>query len=283
VESSPPQSPTIFLFGIGAQKSGTTWLYAQLDKHPEIGFGWKKEISMWGLLWDKKLTDRQPKRLRHRIQNKLYHFPNGRRIPHYPMFTPWLAREYFDEFKSLAATGRKVVADVTPHYSAMSEKGFRTVKRLAEKSGFNPRVLFIMRDPVERVISGIIHSNRRLKNPTNEELVRLVQENYRTYPVFARTRYDITIGRVEKVFSPEEICYLFFEDLFSKDSIDTLSRWLDISDIPANFAERVGPRTHTVTIPGDLRHEIREFYQPVYSFCRDKFGHDTISAKWQNT
>lgn len=38
--------------GIGAQKAGTTWLYAQLNKHPRIGFPRGKEIHFWDRLDD---------------------------------------------------------------------------------------------------------------------------------------------------------------------------------------------------------------------------------------
>jgi hypothetical protein len=38
--------------GIGAQKAGTTWLYAQLKKHPRIGFPLGKEAHFWNRLND---------------------------------------------------------------------------------------------------------------------------------------------------------------------------------------------------------------------------------------
>jgi len=40
--------------GIGAQKAGTTWLYAQLNKHPQISFPGGKEIHFWDRLDDPK-------------------------------------------------------------------------------------------------------------------------------------------------------------------------------------------------------------------------------------
>lgn len=39
--------------GIGAQKAGTTWLYHQLCKHPDIDFPAGKEIHFWDLKCDK--------------------------------------------------------------------------------------------------------------------------------------------------------------------------------------------------------------------------------------
>jgi len=39
--------PNIDFLGIGAQKSGTTWLYTHLQKHPQIRFPGGKEIHFW--------------------------------------------------------------------------------------------------------------------------------------------------------------------------------------------------------------------------------------------
>src|SRR5687768_4600323 len=37
----------IHFIGIGAQKAGTTWLYEQLRKHPDIRFPAGKEVHFW--------------------------------------------------------------------------------------------------------------------------------------------------------------------------------------------------------------------------------------------
>lgn len=39
--------------GIGAQKAGTTWLYQQLHRHPDIDFPAGKEIHFWDLKYEK--------------------------------------------------------------------------------------------------------------------------------------------------------------------------------------------------------------------------------------
>ncbi len=35
------------LYGIGAQKAATTWLYAQLQSHPEVHVALPKELHYW--------------------------------------------------------------------------------------------------------------------------------------------------------------------------------------------------------------------------------------------
>jgi hypothetical protein len=271
-----------FLFGVGAQKSGTTWLYEQLSKHPAVGFGWKKEIGLWGSLWDKNLTNHPSKHLRQHIQKSFYRFPNGKIIPQFPLFSRQLGKEYFKEFRIISDSGKDVVADITPHYSAISGPHFLRLRRWAEDYGFDPRVVFIMRDPVERVISGVMHSNRRLKNRTNEEWVELIEHTYDSYPVAVRTRYDKTLRNIESAFETDQVGYFFFEELFTEKAMDDLSGLLGISAVPAIFSQRVRSATRKVNVPLELRKKIRSHYDPVYLFCKQKFGEDRLSSVWKN-
>jgi hypothetical protein len=44
-----------YFLGIGAQKAGTSWLYAMLEKHPDILFPGGKEIHFWDYYYDNGL------------------------------------------------------------------------------------------------------------------------------------------------------------------------------------------------------------------------------------
>ena len=37
----------ILLYGIGAQKAGTTWLFKQLERHPKVFLAQPKELHYW--------------------------------------------------------------------------------------------------------------------------------------------------------------------------------------------------------------------------------------------
>lgn len=41
--------------GIGAQKAGTTWLYEQLRRHPQLAFPMGKEVHFWDAYYDRGL------------------------------------------------------------------------------------------------------------------------------------------------------------------------------------------------------------------------------------
>jgi arylsulfatase A-like enzyme len=43
--------------GIGAQKAGTTWLYENLKRHPDIGFPAEKEVHFWDQRKDRPVTE----------------------------------------------------------------------------------------------------------------------------------------------------------------------------------------------------------------------------------
>lgn len=81
----------LHFLGIGAQKAGTTWLYAQLAKHPEVSFPGGKEVHFW---------------------NKQYH--HG---------IPW--------YQSLfaIADGRKH-GDITPAYGFLEMEKIKQIKEL---------------------------------------------------------------------------------------------------------------------------------------------------------
>jgi len=273
---------TNFLLGVGAQKSGTTWVHSQLKKHPSVCFGWKKEISLWGSLWDRNLASRQPRKLGTRLRRKLFDFPNGKRIPHYGAFKHVLAHEYFSEFRARAGDHIQVVGDITPHYAAISPENFSFLRKKTVEYGFRPRVLFGMRDPVSRVISGVLHANRRLTHPSNDDLVQLIAQTFSTYPVRVRTDYASTIRSIESVFEPGEIHYYFYEELFSERTFRGITDWLGIEKSEADFSAIVGGSSHKVEIPDSLRAEIREYYDSVYVGITEKFGEERVRALWSN-
>jgi arylsulfatase A-like enzyme len=54
--SSAPRTGPHFL-GIGAQKAGTTWLYEQLKRHPDISFPAEKEVHFWDKRGDRPVSE----------------------------------------------------------------------------------------------------------------------------------------------------------------------------------------------------------------------------------
>ena len=75
--------------------------------------------------------------------------------------------EYFKFFDELFERGPKIqlVGDITPSYSMLDEQVFTEIKEGLERRGFCVKVVFLMREPLERVWSMVrIGRRNRLKN-----------------------------------------------------------------------------------------------------------------------
>ena len=112
--------------GIGGQKSGTTWLFSHLERHPGVSFPGGKEIHYWD--W------------------------------HYGRGVEWY-RSLFD-----GAPAGTVAGDITPAYATLDTRMVEDVYRNFPDA----RVIYLMRNPVERAWSGALH-NLKISDMTSDE------------------------------------------------------------------------------------------------------------------
>ncbi len=153
-------SPSFFMC-IGAQKTGTTWLYHNLKEHPEIALSSIKELHFFDgvelqrrnnirrLFSGHHLDVRWRKHLKRGIISilKFSDLKDSFWIVRYTMTTRSLSR--IGKYKSLLrelGNNYSYVGDITPEYSTLS-KG--TVDEIY-KNFPELKVIFVMRNPVER-------------------------------------------------------------------------------------------------------------------------------------
>jgi len=80
--------------GIGAQKAGTTWLYANLKKHPELSFPAGKEVHFWdwhyahGLDWYKNLFSKNDDSIKNGDITPAYAFIDSNKIKECHEYAP---------------------------------------------------------------------------------------------------------------------------------------------------------------------------------------------------
>ena len=62
---------------------------------------------------------------------------------------------YFDYFNSLFLNNKELstTGDITPSYACLPIEAFEFIKKNLEEKRFNVKVIFIMRDPVYRILS----------------------------------------------------------------------------------------------------------------------------------
>jgi Sulfotransferase domain len=188
--SSLDQGFRIDFIIIGAQKSGTTSLAAQLAAHPEICFCQDKEPGYFNSVidWKEKLQDY------HRLYSRL---PGQRCGEASTMYT------FLPEFTD-------------------------THSRLFE---YNPKLklIYIMRHPVERIVSHYAHRVNHGRLTESPEKIVLKDPTF-----INRSRYAYQIKPYVELFGRENILLMPFEEYISDqlESLKSVSSFLGISYAP---------------------------------------------------
>lgn len=269
-----------FLLGVGAQKSGTSWLFHYLQSHPQVKTGLTKEYHVFDRLHLTHAELGVEVGALRRLANRLgFGRPAGIR--------PFLKdpRRYFAHFDALLHDDDKAIltGDITPSYAGLPPEAFEFIRRGLDERGFRIRVVFLMRDPVDRCISA---ARMRLRKMGNGKPWRAETENayiaahYATRAFEIRTRYDMTIPRLESVFAADELFYGFYESFFDTSKIASLCDFLGLDYHTPDLALKVNvSRTDNLTAPS-LIHAMQTFYRPVYDFADARFGADELRKLW---
>ena len=281
--------PTI-LFGIGAMKAGTTSLYFYLKGHPQVHVRAVKELHYFNYL-ENKVSDGIRKRQRGpgmvgAVVQKLKGLRSQarpeaerdlqklRQVANHPDPTHSGYVNYLCE----GANGARVVADITPAYSVVSAGSFRAMARLGETRRF----LFVMRDPVSRLLSNIRHMTSRRKFGYAKEERALA--NFRRVlsgdrqDMLERSDYEGTLTRLWASVPQEETKVIFFEDFIRGRCTEETAEFLGIDPLPMDTA-RMANRSEAIPLPGDVAARALDILRPQYDFVLKHFG-DAVPDEW---
>ena len=208
---------------IGAQRAGTTWLHRVLRQHPALWLPPVKELHYFDRL-ETKRTILDPKERRRVGLKRLL------------SLDPWLVsywlrarsdKWYARLFRAAKARGL-VAGEITPAYATLDETVLRRIKRMND----NIKLIFVMRDPVERAWSAV--NNAAKKGAADASSVEKSIERARESGTAARSAYADTIRRLEAVFPASQIHYCFFEDLRDRPEALTsdLFSFLGVEPVP---------------------------------------------------
>lgn len=249
----------IFILGVGAQKTGTTWLHAQLAKSPMIDFGFKKEYHVWDAVF-----------------KDIHKFPRSDRDtserPNQTLLRLMQRNEgvYETYFRDLIRDEISMTGDLTPSYSMLNSKAFTEIKMRLEKAGFSVKVLFIMRDPVARVWSAYQMVQRAQTKDGSANTIKDFDTYMRHPTTMARTRYDHTVRELRASFNSDELFIGFYETLFEQETQKKLAEFLQIDAGNFDSQQRINAST-AQSMPATDFKSCREVYADVYKFCNKEF------------
>lgn len=154
---------------IGMNKAGTSWLFWQLKKHPEIWMGRFKEAHFFDQKWLPKkrkmvqyhMHNNLPKKIEWILKHKLHENTDYFELNNLKLFSELLNYNYLEPldlewYKKVFLVSEtsnnyleKIIGDITPDYFCLPLEGIIDIKRTLGKIP----VLLIVRDPVERCLS----------------------------------------------------------------------------------------------------------------------------------
>ena len=200
--STKPRGPDFLV--IGAQRAGTSWVHFTLKRHPALWLPPIKEIHHFdnrrpGRNWTNATRWRRVWGARRGILDWwMIDFLLG------DGSDSWYARLFHE-----AQQRGRTAGEVTPAYATLTRESFCRIHKM------NPqiKIIFIMRDPVERAWSAVKRSSLKGKDSEFEVAVenalKLASRNQHR----ARSAYMETIKKIESVFPSSQLYFCFFDDL----------------------------------------------------------------------
>ncbi len=207
---------------IGAMKAGTTWLYRQLEQHPDILFSPEKELHYHA----SRNGDNEALSLKYRVtraRNALARAPGGRLSPAarralawyipYVVSPPLSARWYRRRFPRRLAGGA-YCADFSNLTAVIDDGGWAHVRDLAE----TVRLSYVLRHPVQRVWSHLkflrqLGTSRAATQSMTPEIIQALDARY---GLWRHSQYSETIGRLRRHFDSQQIRILFYDDIAAR-------------------------------------------------------------------
>ncbi|MCV6824704.1 MULTISPECIES: sulfotransferase [Halocynthiibacter] len=285
------------LFGIGAAKAGTSWLFKFLESHPEVASPAVKELHYF----DDADTDTPERALIKRneeIQQDIVTLELRRlisaegkkrklasRIERLKQVSALLELGYSPEAYSeyqqaeAARTNAKLTADITPAYALLSKATLKMMAGLGQTTKF----IYILRDPVERLWSNIrmVADARAKSNAEMAKISNRIADSILSgegHPSFLRSDYAGTLDRLFAAVPSADRLVLFFERLFDQATIETLCRFLMIAPMPAKTHRPVHAGA-TFPLDDTRRAGLSQLLAPQYAAVEARFG--ALPDRWQ--
>ncbi|WP_415892315.1 sulfotransferase domain-containing protein [Neptuniibacter sp. PT8_73] len=280
-----------FILGVGCQKGGTTWLSAQLNKSQNVDLGFRKEYHIFDALYIPESRDILSKKLK----DLEYVNKNPEVLVQHPQFFTHLSfyldtRNYYDYFDKLWCEGGEdvtTVGDITPSYAALPVEALKVIKSELEARGFTVKVIYLMRDPIERCWSMARMKLKQYKSANHKNLdlpaeQEMLASIYQTKKCEIRTRYESTIKNLEYVFDEQDIFYSFYEKLFEKETLVELQGFLGLNDFLPDTSQKVNVSEKSeLDLDVELASDIFNFYRETYEFCEYRFGVKDFWGGWK--
>jgi hypothetical protein len=250
---------------VGAQKAGTSWLYRQLERHPDFWMPPVKELQYLNSLTRTKRF--HPPRCRdQRDASFLDNMKNLSSLPYIDL------ENYGRLFRH---KGSLVSGDISPSYSIVSDE---IIQRVVN-SFPSLKVIFLARDPVERAWSQLSMGIRlgmisRFDTTDPDEVIK----NLLNPGVLLRSHPSNIAARWKRYVRPDLFRIYFFDDLQENPAELRRSILLFLGADPnkrsgrLNADENLDAKKNKLRFTDKVRTRMAQFFQQELKACAAELG-----------
>lgn len=212
-----PMFDSLFL-GVGAMKAGTTWLYALLDRHPDLFFSFEKEIHYFHHAHMRSDVLSEARRMENARDKYLSVNVNVARASGFRNRARWTAN-YLDDpvddlwYRNLFLfrNRQEYCCDFSNLYALLDEAAWGRVRAITDRL----RVLYILRDPVKRLWSHVKFHLQITGQTAN--LDRWGPDEFRRFGsrsfIWENAEYGRAVRAMRAALEPEMLKIAFFEHI----------------------------------------------------------------------
>src|SRR5215471_325676 len=250
---------------VGVHKGGTTWLYQQLDSHPDFWMPPLKELHYL----DQFSRVQRSSSPRCRDERDHYFLESINRLS----AKPYLDFEHYAQL--FEPKGALLSGDISPNYSTLSNEVIRRVVRHFP----NLKVILLARDPVERVWSHLsMEVYYHQIEPFDVTDIDAVNRNLLRRGMLLRSYPSAVVARWRRYVHPDRFRIYFFDDL-QRNPTELRSSILDFLGADADKpAGRVAADYNSwatmekLVLTEKVRAHLARFFQKELKTCAARLG-----------
>ena len=262
----------IFLLGLGAQKAGTSWLHHQLNQRRDANFGFLKEYHVHDVIHLPELT--RPGKQRRWI-------PGPRTLRRQAFIrNPQRYYNYFS--KLLRQPGIQLTGDITPSYGALPAEALIDIQENLSRREILIKPVFVMRDPVERLISKQRMKLRKRKIHDPEQEIAALRRLAESRPMGASLRgdYERTLTNLNNSFGLDRCFIGFYENQFQEHNHRQLCDFLGIPYEEPDWGQTVNQSRTTTVIPDDVLAALGQWQASSFAAVEQWLPETDLAALW---
>lgn len=276
------QKSTLDFWGIGAQRCGTTWLHKQLSSLPEFSLPPVKEFHYF----DRDAKYPSPSKLKitsasarlsdisflkrsiRTISNSLKKGKNEDAV----FQTKWYFSDYNDEwYRSIFDGYTGVKGEITPSYSILEIEDIERMYKLSP----NAKLIFMVRNPVQRAWSNYRYSKKKVKDfSLNEVTVQDILTYINGKGQSLRSNYIRTIDNFTSVFPKEQLLIGFYDAIVDDPQklLSEITTFLGVDSIEVQGSDKVINKSRKMDCPDEVLSHLKSKYHDQMKSLAGRYG-----------